>query len=126
MRKILYVDWEGKEISEFLPLTLLEVKDENTNEIPNVMFKDGVKIDKLDIPDAFASFFNDKVQNIVNDQQIDDCVYNGKLKINSSNSINKAWVFKMTLSNFVNSLFPMPLLSERFILQPVLKHGCTR
>ena len=32
MRKILYVDWEGKEISEFLPLTLLEVKDENTNE----------------------------------------------------------------------------------------------
>ena len=60
-------------------------KDENINEIPNVMFKNGSKINKFDIPDAFASFFVDKVQKIVNETNINPNVYNGKRKLNNIN-----------------------------------------
>jgi hypothetical protein len=57
MRKILYVDWEGKEISEFLPSTLLEVKDENTNETRRHAFE-GFTTEGLGVRDAkiLASF----------------------------------------------------------------------
>ena len=49
------------------------------------MYRNNYPIDANNLPDEFASFFNDKVQNIVNDQQINDAVYNGKLKINPIN-----------------------------------------
>ena len=60
-------------------------KDMNTNEIPKVMYKDGILIKQENIPDAFANFFKDKVQNIVNTTEIDPDVYNGKRKLNTPN-----------------------------------------
>ena len=47
------------------------------------MNKNGLRIEKSDIPDAFADFFNDKVQGIVNETIIDPKVYNGKRKLNA-------------------------------------------
>ena len=50
------------------------------SDIPKVMYKDGQKIDKDNIASAFAQFFNEKIQNIVNETEINPDVYNGKSK----------------------------------------------
>ena len=45
------------------------------------MTLNGVSINPSELPDAFASFFENKVQLIVNDQTIDDSVHNGTRKM---------------------------------------------
>ena len=58
-------------------------KDINTNDIPKVMYRNGEKINKVNIACSFAQFFNEKIQKIVNETQIDPIVYNGKRKLNA-------------------------------------------
>ena len=57
-------------------------KDSNKPKIPNTMFLNTTQINSDDLPDTFADFFKNKVQNIVNNQVIDDQIYNGKRKVN--------------------------------------------
>ena len=59
-------------------------KNVNVSEIPKLMFKNGQKINKENIPSTFASFFKEKVQNSINESQIDPEVYNGKRKLTAT------------------------------------------
>ena len=60
-------------------------KDINVQQIPSAMYRNGILIEPQNLPDEFASFFKDKVQNVVNNLVIDDNVYNGTRKINAEN-----------------------------------------
>ena len=57
------------------------------NEVPKVMYKNGLKINTENTPDAFAEYFNDKVQTIINETQIDPDVYKCKHKLSTPNEI---------------------------------------
>ena len=48
------------------------------------MFLNNTQINSDDLSDTFADFFKNKVQNIVNNQVIDDQIYNGKKKLMST------------------------------------------
>ena len=56
-------------------------KDIHTPKLPPKMSLENIEIQNIDLPDVFAQFFENKVNKIVNDQQISDSVYNGKRKI---------------------------------------------
>ena len=56
-------------------------KNINKPKLPIEMTLNGVSINPSDLPDAFASFFENKVQLFVNDQTIDDSVHNGTRKM---------------------------------------------
>ena len=56
-------------------------KDLNIQTIPKQMTLNNVEINERDIPDAFASFFETKIVNIVHESRIDTNVYNGTNKI---------------------------------------------
>ena len=43
------------------------------------------KINKEDIPETFASFFSNKINNIINDSNIEDTVFNGTRLVNGVN-----------------------------------------
>ena len=58
-------------------------KNTNVANIPKVMYRNGIQIQKNDLPDAFASFFEDKINTILNETVIDPEVYNGKTKLNA-------------------------------------------
>ena len=49
------------------------------------MFLNNTPIKEINLPDKFATFFRNKVQNIVNNQIIDRNVYNGTQKIVTNN-----------------------------------------
>ena len=57
-------------------LTNVKIKAEHHNN---------VKIDENDIADAFANFFESKIQDIQNEISIDEEVYNGTKKVNADN-----------------------------------------
>ena len=61
-------------------------KDINIPKLPNNMTLNNSKIDRNDLPDAFADFFKLKTQTIVNDQAINDNVFNGTKKVDCPNS----------------------------------------
>ena len=51
-------------------------------EIIKLIYKNGQKVDRENIPSTFADYFNEKVQNIVNETQIDpNNVHNSKRKL---------------------------------------------
>ena len=58
-------------------------KDINVSPIPQIMFKDGQKIDTDELPDAFLNYFKSKVDQITQESNIDPNVYNGRQKINA-------------------------------------------
>ena len=60
-------------------------KDTNIPSFPKSMTLNNNQINSIELPDAFASFFVEKTQKIVNDQVIDPNVYNGVPKINCTN-----------------------------------------
>ena len=47
-------------------------KDLNIETIPKTMFRDNVEIQSKKLPDSFAGFFNNKVNNIVESTNIDN------------------------------------------------------
>ena len=57
-------------------------KDVNNPKIPNHMLSNNIEIPKKDLPEAFADMFIRKVKSIVDEQAISETVYNGKRKIN--------------------------------------------
>ena len=57
-------------------------KNVNIQQLPQKMFKNNVHIKDENLPDEFANFFQSKVQNIVNEQPIQNGMYNGTQKIN--------------------------------------------
>ena len=56
-------------------------KNVNIPKLPSRMTFNNIEIANCDLPDYFAKFFKDKVADIVEEQQINDSVYNGKRKI---------------------------------------------
>ena len=60
-------------------------KNVNIPKLRVEMTLTGTPIDQTDLPDAFASFFKEKVQLFVNQQKIDDSVHNGNLKMRTTN-----------------------------------------
>ena len=42
------------------------------------MFFGNVQVNREELPDVFADFFENKVKNIVENIQVDDTCYNGK------------------------------------------------
>ena len=55
-----------------------KAKDTNTNPMPDVLFENNQKLYKLEHATAFANFFSNKVNTIVNQTVIEPNVYNGK------------------------------------------------
>ena len=60
-------------------------KDVNMQQMPHKMYRNNNLIDPDNLSDEFANFFKDKVQNIVNNLQIDNNVYNGTRKLYCEN-----------------------------------------
>ena len=59
-------------------------KDMNPDSIPSNLTSATTPIPDNQIPDAFADFFENKVNTIYNEAKIDHQIYNGKKKINST------------------------------------------
>ena len=60
-------------------------KDKNPENLPDTMFMNNIEIPKTEIPQAFADYFSNKVNIIVNEVTIDNEIYNGYKKVNSEN-----------------------------------------
>ena len=60
-------------------------KDMNPNSIPSNLTDSTIPIPNSHIPDAFADYFEKKVNDIYNEAKIDPQIYNGKRKLNSEN-----------------------------------------
>ena len=75
-------------------------KDTNTNALPKTMFRDELEIDESSLSDEYASFFDQKIRNLVNHVEIDNQVYNGNQKVLSHNKmfIDQVSVKKCMLS----------------------------
>ena len=56
-------------------------KDSNKPKLPVSMSYNNQNVNRNELPDAFADFFQSKVENIVNNQIINDQVYNGKKRV---------------------------------------------
>ena len=56
-------------------------KDASCPMIPTNMLYDNNTVTGIDVPDSFANFFDNKVNNIVNDTNVDYDVHNGFRKI---------------------------------------------
>ena len=56
-------------------------KDLNIQSIPSKLFHANVIVDETEVPDAFASFFKNKIVNLVNESRINCNVYNGTCKV---------------------------------------------
>jgi hypothetical protein len=62
-----------------------KAKDTNTNPMPDVLFENNQKLNKIEHATAFANFFSNKVNSIINQTVIEPNVYNGKKKVNAEN-----------------------------------------
>ena len=61
-------------------------KNTNPQQLPAQMFLNNNPINDINLPDEFASFFQNKVQTIVREQTINENVYNGTQKMITENS----------------------------------------
>ena len=59
-------------------------KDLNIEPIPTNIYGEGELLTHADMPDHFASFFNKKVIDIMSAMVIDNEIYNGEKKVESS------------------------------------------
>ena len=59
-----------------------KAKDINMSSLPETLFENKVKLDPANHATAFANFFSNKVNTIVNQTHVDPGVYNGLPKIN--------------------------------------------
>ena len=62
-----------------------KAKDLNVKNLPDILFKNKIKLSEQDHAAAFANFFSTKVNTIVNETQIEPGVYNGVNKLNVDN-----------------------------------------
>ena len=58
-----------------------KAKDINISTLPETLFENKLKLDPKNHATAFANFFSNKVNSIVNQTQIDPEVYNGRCKL---------------------------------------------
>ena len=56
-------------------------KDQNIESFPNTLYNNGIKLTDINVPDAVASFFDNKVERLALSAQIDPNIYNGHRKI---------------------------------------------
>ena len=61
-------------------------KDLGSNDIPNNMYYNKIKVPDGEVANCFATFFQDKVEKIVNNAIIDPEVYNGRRKLVAADS----------------------------------------
>ena len=105
-------------------------KDINVNEIPVEMKHAGITIQKQNLSESFADFFDEKVKKIVETCEVDHNSYNGKRKVNCADENF------MTLKNVSNAMksikikncegydrIPQRVLNEgmEILLQPTQK-----
>ena len=57
-------------------------KNVNIDTLSKQFKQNDIPIEKENVPDAFAKYFVEKINTIVNDTSIDDGVYNGNCKLN--------------------------------------------
>ncbi len=62
-------------------------KDVNTTALPSQLYWNNAEINSVNLPDAFACFFDSKIRNVINEVEIDNTVYNGKKLVNTNNSM---------------------------------------
>ena len=62
-----------------------EAKDNSSEEIPRRLYDNGVEIDENDQSEFFVVFFEDKINNLINNAHVNPNVYNGRMKINVMN-----------------------------------------
>ena len=55
-----------------------EAKDLNEEDIPDKMFKNGVRVETEDLEEAFAELFESKINLLSDNARITDTVYNGQ------------------------------------------------
>ena len=60
-------------------------KDINISKMPSNMTLNNIKINPFDLPDSFATHFAQKTQAIVNNQVVNDNVFNGTKKVECPN-----------------------------------------
>ena len=61
-----------------------KAKDSNVDGLPDVIFENGTELNQNQHASAFANFFSEKVNSIVNQTQTNPNMYNGK-KVNVPN-----------------------------------------
>ena len=74
-------------------------KDQNIETFPKNIFKNGVKIPEVNIPDVVAEFFDNKVKQLVRESAIDPNIYNGRVKILSNDSFFMDCVSSLKVKN---------------------------
>ena len=97
-----------------------KAKDINTPQLPTKMTLQNVEIIKNELPDAFADFFETKVNDIVNEQIVIDSVHNGHRKLWTSDH------HFMSIENIVEAVLTMknkPCEGHDRIPQRILKDG---
>ena len=62
-------------------------KDLNVESIPKTLFSHNIEIQRTNLPDSFACFFNNKVNTIVESTNIDNNVYNGVRRVEADNKM---------------------------------------
>ena len=92
----------------------------NKPTLPPKMTLNNIEIDNDELPETFANFFKNKVDNIVHEQQIDDTVYNGRRKIVCSDS---HFMSIEKITEAVNSLQNKNCEGYDRIPQRILKDG---
>jgi hypothetical protein len=65
-------------------------KDQNIETLPKTLYSNGVEIQNNNVAEAFAEFFDNKVQQLVQDSDIAPNISNGKRKICCNNGF--LWV----------------------------------
>ena len=78
-----------------------KAKDLNISSIPDKLTLNSVQINTLDVPDAFAEFFSNKIKDITQDCEVDSNVYNGKRKVFAE---NQHFMSPADVLNSINSL----------------------
>jgi exonuclease III len=97
-----------------------KAKDINTPKLPSKMNVQNIEILNPELPDAFADFFEAKVNNIVNEQLITDSVHNGHRKLWTTDH------HFMSIENIVEAVLSMknkPCEGHDRIPQRILKDG---
>ena len=95
-------------------------KNTNVSSIPISMYLNGQLISEQEIPDAFASFFYEKIKNIVTLTEIDQTVYNGTNKLHAA---NENFMSEMELIAAINSLAFKNCEGHDRIPQRIIKDG---
>ena len=96
-------------------------KDLNIQQIPDNLTLNNVAIEIQDIPDTFATFFKNKIANIVNESQINYNVYNGTRKVfsNDNNFMSESNVIDAIMSLKIKNCEGYDRIPQRILIDGI-------